>query len=293
MEWIDLTLLADDEALKEYLEQLYDQSPEKTEQLQNSLLKVIGLSEKDAHLQMIRLLIEKARPFALPLSVWKRESSQSGGMLDNIKEHLSTFNLDQNQDRLLKLQKLHRNFHQGRKSHSVDMDKLIAQNYSCALCGYGFDDQDLKSYGIASIHTIPPVRHDKFKPIWNLVGDEKQKFKVISKRKPAVDHNWAVSLYGGNDSANLSILCTSCNTGKSNYQTAIQTKPGVGLPKREHIISNDVDDELFFTCVNWHKKCNKCKKGPGSAELTVRKVDPNKPLVLDNLAVFCYDCITT
>ncbi|RKH49937.1 hypothetical protein D7Y23_15085 [Corallococcus sp. AB050B] len=220
-------------------------------------------------------MIERARPLALPASVWRRSSDETWSIRDAARSHIQSLSLDSTDSRLRALQDLYVRFAEERKKVPVSAQALQAQNYTCALCGMHFYNDELVELGLVSpLGNRPRQKQDALKPHWT----------KADLRKPTVDHLWPVSLYGNNSRNNLVVLCRGCNEGKSNYMSIHQTRPFVGLPyRRELREAAPVSPETFFAQIYREPSCKETGKTSKETELTVRLKNRTCAPVLDNL----------
>jgi hypothetical protein len=271
-DWVDYLLIDNESDLQSRLSVL---STGEKNHLGEQLRELLGLSQEAIERAVLRLLIERARPFALPARLWRREVTATWSVQDANKEHLMSLQLDPTADRLQAMQDLYFRFANERKPNTVLEESLRKQNYSCLLCGLRFYNDELDDFGYVSpLGKRPRIKMDPLKPHWS-----KKEF-----RRASVEHRWPISLFGDNSTRNLAITCFGCNTGKSNYMAAHQTKAFVGLPLRSQLRETGVlPVETFFAQMQRQPHCQDTGRGPAEVELTVRLLDARHPPVLDNL----------
>ena len=277
MNWIDVVALSDEGELHGLLQAL---SLEELADLEQQLLQLLGLTQEMYRRQAVRILVERARPLALPEKAWRRMPGDSGPLRPVIEDHLAKISVDSTPTRLRELSRLVSNFVDKRVGGLLTESFCRDAGFRCAICGYAFVADDMVEYGYVSPYMPPNREPDPFKP----------NSQSKSKRVPRVDHVWPVSLYGSNASKNLQLLCSSCNSGKKDFMTNAHADPFVGQLQRISLRKNEVTEEVFYSVVSRDRFCSRCGKGPSEVELTVRPRRENFPVVADNLVTVCYEC---
>lgn len=271
MEWIDFALFGDENGLQSALDGL--DARQRAEAIAG-LTRKFGLDRADIELSILRLLIERARPYALPTSLWRRPVTASDDPRAHLRTHFGRIGVAATADRLDKGLDLYLQFREERSRVQVQEADLRRCGYRCEHCGLAFCNEELARRTIVSpFGTRGTKKTDALKPHWN-GGDD--------LRWPTMDHDWPVSLYGSNDRKNLRVLCRACNDGKMDFVAWEQTRSAVGLPKRIQLSPGKVPNELFYTQLRRSPVCVDTGQTAASTELTVRLVDANGPLVLDN-----------
>lgn len=274
MQWIDFVLLCDENGLQSALDGLADrQRADAIAELTDKL----GLDRADVERSILRLLIERARPFALPTSLWTRPVTASDDPRALLRTHFGRIGVTATADRVNRGIDLYLQFREERSRVQVQESDLRRCRYRCEHCGLAFCNEELARKAIVSpFGTRGTKKTDALKPHWN-GADE--------LRWPTMDHDWPVSLYGNNESSNLKVLCRACNEGKSDFLALEQTRPSVGLPRRTQLsTSGSLPNEVFYTQLRRSPICVDTGQTATNTELTVRLIDANGPLVLDNLA---------
>jgi hypothetical protein len=158
---------------------------------------------------------------------------------------------------------------EGRRLISHYRDLLLdEQNGRCALCGFDFRRRGQRS--------------DPYKPYdhsWEELTE------------PEVDHKKPISALGGNQLANLQVLCRLCNFGKGRG-----IAPSA-IDEYRHCTTNveDIAVGHRIRCASFifqrDGRCSRCDVGPSNCELTVRKQLDTGPFLLSNLTAVCLRCI--
>ena len=273
MEWIDFALLGDENNLRSAIDGLDD--GQRADAI-DELTRKLGVDRADVERSILRLLVERVRPYALPMSLWARPITASDDPRVLLRAHFGRVGVAATADRLDKGLDLYLQFREERSRVPVQESDLRRCRYRCEHCGLAFCNEELARKAIVSpFGTRGTKKTDALKPHWN-VADE--------LRWPTMDHDWPVSLYGNNDRRNLKVLCRACNEGKSDFLAWEQTRPSVGLPRRTQLSTpGSLPNELFYTQLRRSPVCADTGQTATSTELTVRLVDASGPLVLDNL----------
>jgi hypothetical protein len=272
MEWIDLALLGDENGLRSALGGLDDRQ---RAEVIAELMRKLGTDRADVERTMLRLLLERARPYALPPALWSRPVTASNDPRALLRAHFGRIGVAATADRLDKGMEIYLQFSEERRKVPVQQSDLVRCRYRCEHCGLAFCNEELASRSIVSpFGNRGGKKTDALKPHWNGKDD---------LRWPTMDHDWPVTLYGSNDRSNLKVLCRACNDGKADVLAWEQARSAVGLPKRPQLSPGKVTNELFYTQIKRCPTCVETGESAAAAELTVRLVDANGPLVLDNL----------
>jgi hypothetical protein len=270
--WIDFALLPNEEELTRALDEL---GGDERDAILNELLAVLKLRAETAERALLRLMIERARPIALPASLWRRPIESSTDILAEAERHLKHLGIQATRDRLQRAQGLYAQFIVERGKHQVSQRLLEDQQFRCAHCGLAFCDDELSEKGFVSpFGSRRRPKQDLLKPHW----------RKLEHRLPTLDHRWPVSLYGDNRSSNHFVLCRGCNLGKEQYLTTEQMRAFVGLPRRDQFMSQGpVPFEVFYAQIRLYPECYRSGKTAKDTELTVELRDPSLVGVLDNL----------
>lgn len=273
MQWIDLTLIGSEEKLVSTLSAL---STAQRGQSIQELLNFLVISQKDVEVSMLRILVERARGFALPASLWSRRLDSSSSVREAGRAHLQNHGLEASGERLDAIQSLYLQFATERSRTPVTEQALQACNYRCEHCGLAFCDEDLEAKGFVSPYGLRgTLKVDAFKLHWI---DTHPNYRL-----PTMDHDWPVATYGSNDDDNLRVLCGGCNEGKANFLSMEQMGPWSGLLDRQQLLRNKVSLALFYVQIRRAPLCSLTGAGSDTTELTVRLKNPHGPAVLDNL----------
>lgn len=273
MQWIDLALIGNEDQLVSRLSSL---SSEVRAQAVDQFLDFLKLSREEVEVSTLRILVERARGFALPTSLWSRPLYASSSVRDAGREHLESYGLAASAERLDAIQSLYQQFAAERCRTPVTEAALLESNYRCGHCGLAFHDEELESKGFASPYELRgSLKVDPFKPHWAPSHP--------NYRLPTMDHDWPVTTYGSNEDDNLRVLCGGCNEGKANFLSVEQMGPWSGLLDRQQLLSRKVSLAVFYVQIRRAPFCSQTGVGSDSAELTVRLRNPNGPAVLDNL----------
>lgn len=273
MEWIDLALRDDEAGVAGAIEAL--DGGERAAAFA-SVAGLLGLSPDDIERAALRLLIERARPLALPTSLWSRPITASDDPSSLVRAHFKRKGIEVTPDRLRRALRLYTQFAEERAKVSVSEAGLQKCGFRCQHCGLAFCNEDLATRAIVSPFGYRgPPKPDPLKPHWN----DEERFRF-----PTTDHRWPVSLYGDNRHENLMILCQGCNHGKENYLALAQLRSSVGLVARtQFFAAGPVTWEAFYAQLRREPACADSGKTAVEVELTVRLKDPHAPAVLDNL----------
>lgn len=272
-DWIDLALASDEASLDAAIRGL---SEEERNDALFAAAGALGLSDDEVLNGMLRLLIERARPLALPARLWSRPVTASDDPVAYIKEHFAHRRIAPSKKRLDAALALYLRFSDERDESRVRERDLRACGFRCQHCGLAFCNEELEQKSIESPFGYRGRdKHDPMKPHWN--GKPEMRF-------PTFDHVWPVSLYGNNDAANLRVLCSGCNLGKEDVVAFEQTKPSIGLPGRALLLEGGpVSWPAFYAQLRRAPECARTGKTCADTELTVILKDPDEALVLDNL----------
>src|SRR5262249_52396361 len=125
-------------------------SPGEKGRLSQQLMQLLGISQSSIDEAVFRLLIERARSFALPGKVWRRNLDATWSVRDANREYLLSLNLVPTPERLKAMQDLYYRFVVKRRQVSVSEETLRSQNYSCIVCGLRFYNDELLGLGFES-----------------------------------------------------------------------------------------------------------------------------------------------
>lgn len=272
MEWIDFALLGDENDLQSALDGLDDGQ---LADAIDELMRKLGVDRAGIDRTILRLLVERVRPYALPKALWARPITSSDDPRALLRAHFARVGVTETAVRLDKGLDLYLQFREERVKVRVREADLRRCNYRCEHCGLAFCNEELAPKAIVSpFGTRGAKKTDALKPHWNGADD---------LRWPTMDHDWPVSLYGNNDYRNLKVLCRACNDGKQDFIAWEQTRAAVGLPKRIQLTPGTIPNDLFYTQLRRSPVCADTGQTATATELTVRLIDVNGPLVLENL----------
>lgn len=272
-EWIDLALIGDEAALSAAVGALDGDGQARA---LKSLTRALAIGEGEVVENLIRLLVERVRPLALPASLWSRPVTASDDPLTHVRNHFRRRGINETQARLDAAVRLYDRFAEERVDRRVGEAELTRCGFRCQHCGIAFCNEQLEYKGVVSpFGNRGRDKSDPLKPHWN-GGAE--------KRQPTHDHVWPVSTYGDNSSDNLRVLCNGCNFGKGDVLALEQVRAWTGLTGRDPLLrSGVVDWAAFYAQLRQSPRCDASDAGPNEAELTVELVDPGGPPVLGNL----------
>lgn len=273
MNWIDLALIDNEADLRQAIEGL---DAEKRSKVLGELLRLLKLSKDESEQTLLRLLLERARPFSIPGALWGRAPDSSDDIRRPTERNFKDLGITSSPERIRGVQRMYLQFSQERdKMRRVTQADLKKQNFRCGHCGLAFCDEELAEKGIESPHgERGKPKNDPLKPHW---------FRA-DLRTPTLDHRWPISLYGSNDPANMFVLCRGCNTGKAQCVAREQLPPFIGLPQRDTLLARyPISADLFYAQLIREPTCSRTGQTAIECELTVEIVDPTKPAFLDNL----------
>lgn len=273
MNWIDLALIDNEADLRQAIEKLDE--PGRAGVLAE-LVRLLKLGKGEAEQTLIRLLLERARPFSIPGPLWGRSPDSSDDMKRPTERHFRDLGIASSPERLRAVQKMYLQFSSERlDERRFTLADLQKQGFRCGHCGLAFCNDELAKKGWVSPHGVR--RKDKSDPL-------KPQWKTAALRAPTLDHRWPISLYGSNDEGNLYVLCKGCNDGKSACLAREQLPSFIGLPQRSTLQGvYPISTEVFYAQIAREPMCRKTGVGAAQSELTVEIVDPHKPAFLDNL----------
>jgi 5-methylcytosine-specific restriction endonuclease McrA len=156
-----------------------------------------------------------------------------------------------------------------------DYAEFLEEHHNCALCGFKFVGENESIRSDNSVDGLKPLTR-------------KEAFQ-----EPVVDHILPIKRLGSNRRNNLTVLCSQCNTGKSDYLSYSETRESSGYRSRKNFHSlhlHESDLRLFFSILYRDKACTKCGSTASARELTVAPKDDRKFFLFDNLVTVCYDC---
>lgn len=274
MNWIDLALIDNEADLRRAIEGF---DADKRAKILAELLRLLKLTKEEAEQTLIRLLLERARPFSMPGALWNRPPDSSDDIRRPTERNFKDLGITSSPERIRGVQRMYLQFSQERNDQlRIGEADLKKQNYRCAHCGLAFCDEELAKKGYTSPHGLRgKPKRDPLKPHWSRAD----------YRTPTLDHRWPISLYGSNDPANVFVLCRGCNTGKAQCVAREQLPPFIGLPQRDTLLARyPISPDLFYAQLVREPLCRRTGKPATECELTVEIVDPAKPAFLDNLA---------
>lgn len=206
MNWIELVAIDREVDLQDAINRL---SEEEVRQITTELLSMIGSGEDNAKRFLLRILLERARPMAIPLRVWRRRREETWSVQEEIQRYFHAFGQNLAPEHLALLQQIYFRFLTVRQRVPVTEQLLRINGFRCGLCGMLFYNEDLESLAIESPHGFR-LNHisDPYKPHYAI---------TLEKTEPTLDHIWPVSLYGDNSTSNQNVLCKGCNEGKADY----------------------------------------------------------------------------
>jgi hypothetical protein len=274
MEWIDLALIGDEATLRAAISGL---SNDERDAAIEGLADVLGVDDGEFMRGMLRILVERARPLALPSRLWRRSLTSSDDPARMAREHLVSRRLQPTPERVRLAVAMYSRFEEERdRTLRLTEDDLVACGYRCGHCGLEFHNEELESRSLESPFgnrfklLVAPL-----KPHWNGPAD---------MREPTMDHDWPVSLYGDNGHANLRVLCHGCNVGKRDVVALEQSRSWTGYPERPSLINAaPVEFPVFYAQLRREPLCWRSGRAADAAELTVELKDLGAPAVLDNL----------
>lgn len=273
MDWIDFALAQDEASLSEALTGL---PADDLKLLKSQLLSVLHVEADEFERSTIRILIERTRAFALPLSLWTRPSDASWSIRDAGDQHLAAHGLASTDERLVSVQGLYQRFTVSKRSKGakVNQQKLATAGFRCQICGLRFCNEDLEKWSIVSPHGYRGTpKPDPLKLHWT-----NPEYLL-----PSIDHDWPISTYGDNSPENQKVVCSGCNGGKANFVALEQTNAWTGMVERGQLEGGTVSMALFYAQLRRHPKCSRTGATAETTELSVDLKDPARPVVLDNL----------
>jgi hypothetical protein len=270
--WIDLALIGSEPELTEAVGTL---TLESRSELMSAIANVLGIDLDELQIGLLRILLERVRPFALSKAIWSRPLTSSSDVAAEVRAHLESLSIDPTVDRVTKALDLYVRFSASRRAVPVSASALERQGYRCGHCGLAFFNEELSDLALVSpFGNRGTAKMDPFKTQW----------LDLSKRLPRMDHDWPISLYGDNNNRNMRVLCDSCNGGKENYMLLEQMKPVTGLPNRKSLTSEGtLPLDVFYAQIRRSPRCYKSGATAAQSELTVELRKSDFPPVLDNL----------
>ena len=274
MEWIDLALIGDEAALNAAIAAM---TPEELDAALGNVADALGMEDGDLLRGALRVLIERARPLALPAQLWRRPITASSDPGRMVTDHFRARGIAPRGTRVKDAQAMYTRFVEERNDDlRLRASHLKAAGYRCAHCGLQYHNEELLSRTLESpfkFRRKQPV--DDLKPHWG--ADP-------SLREPTLDHDWPVSLFGDNTATNLRVLCKACNNGKEATVALQHLRPWVGLPNRlELLTERPVSVFVFYAQLRRAPTCWKTGMAASDVELTVELIDPTLAPVIDNL----------
>lgn len=274
MEWIDLALIGDEATLRDVISGL---SEDQRNGAIQGLADVLGIDEDEFMRGMLRILVERARPLALPSRLWRRTLTSSEDPARMAREHLVGRRVEPTPERVRLAVAMYARFEQERdRALRLTEADLIACEYRCRHCGLEFHNEELESRSLVSpFGSRFKVLVAPLKPHWN---------GPAQMREPTLDHEWPVSLYGDNDPGNLRVVCHGCNAGKRDVVALEQSRSWTGFPERPSLMkASPVELPVFYAQLRREPVCWRSGRAADAVELTVELKDPGAPAVLDNL----------
>lgn len=272
-DWLDLALISDEDELTEAIAKL---DGGQRDNLLRALSQVLNSDEDRIVDGLVRLLLERARPLALPARLWARPITSSDDPRDLIRRHFEVKGYQVTPQRIKAADRLYTRFLDERAKTSLGEAELVACGFRCQHCGLAFCNEQLQDKGIVSrFGNRGKDKRDPRKPHWN---------REARMRLPTHDHVWPISTFGDNTSTNLKVLCAGCNLGKENVLALEQVRAWTGLVGRSSLLESEIVDWVpFYAQLREEPVCSKTGKGPTEVELTVKLIDPDAPPVLGNL----------
>src|SRR5262245_31683505 len=105
--WLDLALVDNETELLARLDSL---AHDARQELVASLTEVVGISKEQLERATLRLLLERARPLALPAVIWKRRPYETWSIRDEATRHLARLGITVSGRRLQAMQTLYARF---------------------------------------------------------------------------------------------------------------------------------------------------------------------------------------
>lgn len=244
--------------------------------VREEIIAFLGIDRFELQRGILRVMIERVRPFALPHVIWARPTDSINDISSATCEHLEYLGFEVTTQRLRAMHAMYMRFAGHHRDAHISEELLVQQDFRCTVCGLAWHNEELEDIGVVSpfkYRSRPKV--DKLKPHWRKPG----------ARIPRLDHQWSIRLYGGNDDFNINAICDCCNLGKAQYMSVVQTRPYTGLPDRDGLSgsTHPMTPELFYTQMRRAPMCSITGRSAKDVELTVQLRDANFPIVLDNL----------
>jgi len=278
--------IADEKTLVDYY-RLLDQVGRR--ELIGSLQSLLGVSSDQLELQVLRILVERARPLLISQRTWSQSVTSSDPIRGAIESHLVSIlgieKVDIPETTVTSLESIASNFREPRASLRITVDLLERSDYRCRCCGFLFRDEDLEAFGFEL-----PDDQKVLVAEWPNIDPLHPVTSGGQLGKPRADHIWPVSLYGSNEEGNIAVLCDACNSGKANYMSYAHSAPNVGVFLPKYFSSPYVDPIVFYSVMARDEKCTLCGTPPSARPLTVRKRLREGILIPDNLRAICYQC---
>ncbi|MBB3319935.1 5-methylcytosine-specific restriction endonuclease McrA [Rhizobium sp. BK181] len=276
-EWIDLALMPDELSLSTALENLTHKDRDEMIRAISDRLKISEVEMKNS---MLRLLVERVRPFALPTSLWSRAITDSDNPRTHVRRHFAAQRIAETNGRVENAVALYNQFATERidRYPQLTNERLKEANHCCQHCGLRFYNEELVGRNWESPWgNRRKEKYDLLKPHWETAKGSKL-------RQPTIDHDWPISLFGDNGEKNLKILCKGCNEGKAKLIAFEQTRPYTGLPTRADLQNpGAVSVDVFYAQLRRSPRCKKTGKSSVETELTVRLINDTMAPLLDNL----------
>ena len=143
--WLDLALIGDEAALVQAIDAL---NGDQQNDVLTSLGSVLNLTQDEIVVGLIRLLVERARPMALPARLWERDVTSSDDPREIVRKHWASKTIPATPERVLAAMELYNQFVQERKPAPVTEVDLERTGFRCRHCGMAFCNEQLEPKGI-------------------------------------------------------------------------------------------------------------------------------------------------
>ena len=128
----------------------------------------LDLSAEDIECATLRLLVERARPLALPISLWSRPVTASDDPASHIRAHFERKGIEPTADRMRRALRLYAQFAQERVKTPITKANLVKCGFRCEHCGLVFCNEELTNRAIVSpFGHRGLLKRDPLKPHWN------------------------------------------------------------------------------------------------------------------------------
>ena len=275
MDWIDLVLAGSEEELDTSLSSL---NAAALQRLTNEAIGSLRLNREELDRSLLRILLERLRPHALPSFLWSQRSTEAAGVAAAIRVHLAEKGFEPTEDRVRRCQALYSRYVEtrGGSRYGISHELMEKGGWACAHCGIRFYNEELGE------------KTDIVSPLGYRNGEKSDTLKRhwidLKYRLPTVDHIWPIATFGSNDLSNLQILCVGCNSGKHNALAYEQGRSFVGVHQRKDLSGGEaLSFELFYEHLLLNPRCVETGALARDTELTVRIRDVRWPVVMGNL----------